>query len=58
MKFKIMDRVLIKEIDQKGTVISIHQQIGNCEYQVRYFMNGEPQTIYYHDFELEHVRRE
>ena len=55
MTLKIMDRVKIKEIDQSGVIISIHHQIGKSEYQVRYFMNGEVQAIYYHDFELEKV---
>ncbi len=55
MEINILDRVSVKALDVSGTVLSIHHQIGKTEYQVRYFMNGEPQTIYYHDFEIEKI---
>lgn len=53
MKFDLLEKVMIKEINVVGIIISVHFQIGKIEYQVRYFMDGEQKTIYYHDFELE-----
>lgn len=56
MTLEIMDRVIVKGINEKGVILSIHHQIGKTEYQVRYFFDGKPETVYYHDFELEKIK--
>lgn len=51
-KFAIGDKVMIKEIETKGIVLSVWAGRRGEEYQVRYCYNGKFEEIYFFEHEI------
>lgn len=52
--FNLGDKVKVKDLSINGRICGIHIDSSvNITYQVRYFYNSEPKTIYFEADELE-----
>jgi len=52
-KFKINQRVKMKELKWHGTVKSIWVTAKSTQYQIRYFWDGEGKEVYFYEEELD-----
>ena len=39
-KFKLKEKVLIRDLELKGTVTALHESVYGFQYEVAYFHNG------------------
>lgn len=51
--FGINDQVMIPALETKGRVVGLYYGDTGAQYQVRYFFNGCPQTVYFYRDEIE-----
>jgi len=51
-KFKLLDRVKIKELDVIGTVRQCLIVYTGIQYEVRYFHSGKAETVWFYEDEL------
>ena len=52
LKFRLHQRVMIKEIERPGIVKQINIADGGIQYEVRYFWDGEVKTVWFYADEL------
>lgn len=52
-KFNLLDRVKVTELELTGLVISVWSGKRGNEIEVRVFINGKPEYIYFLESELE-----
>lgn len=53
IKYKLKDKVRIKEIDRAGVITAILIDLAGTMYNVRYFDNAQANSVYFYDFEIE-----
>lgn len=51
----VNDKVLINALECKGRVVGLYYGDTGAQYQVRYFYNGAPQTVYFYGDEIEAI---
>jgi len=47
--------VMIPALETKGRVVGLYYGETGAQYQVRYFFNGSPQTVYFYRDEIEEI---
>ena len=57
-KFKLMDKVLIKELGASGTIRQCLIVYSGIQYEVRYFHSGKAETVWFYEDELEKINQE
>jgi len=53
--YNINDCVSIVELERKGRIVSIFITATGMQYSVRYFWNGEANTVYFYEEEIEKI---
>jgi len=56
-KYDINDRVEILELGRTGSITNINYDGTQVNYTVRYFDNGNPQSVVFYDTEIKKVEK-
>jgi hypothetical protein len=51
--FTIGQKVTIQQLERKGRIVGLYYGDTGAQYQVRYFDNGAPQTVYFYRDEID-----
>ena len=54
-KFKLKEKVLIRDLELKGTVTALHESVYGFQYEVAYFHNGILYSKYMYSEYLEKI---